>query len=368
MTPKRANDEAALLGAKPKGPTGLILRPSTALSLPQYEDGRYMLGRRRFIVTAATATAGAIWLKPLHVEAKDSWWRRLLELATNFATGILFSSLGGGGLSSILGNLGAGGLNLLPQGNGLFGLKLPIQATPGDPTAAYLQKILAYAVNSRQLKGAMGYVQKILDRVGVTLPTNFPTTYLTGQAVAALGGNPNIAALVGNPGISVQAYKTLLQDYLSKYTGSDDNFKSGLMLPQLGGRLPYAGGISLGADAVAQGDRLTKLPPAFYENFELPQVTESGTIMVLKHVAENLKMDGREVDSGQSKTNVYIIPAKSDTNPLYRRQHKNVVDWISRHSNYWSNEGMRKEFYNVLFSNAVIQPATSIFAFQREVG
>lgn len=328
----------------------LIIHPYTGLPISKTENESSLISRRHFLTTAAAATAGAIWIKPLHVEAQDSWWRRLIDMATKFATGILFSQLGGG-LGGVLGNLGIPGLNLLPQGNGIFGLKLPLTVPPGDsPLATVLQKLLAYAQNLRALKVAMGYSKKLLDKFGKYLPKEFQTLSINGPAIAALG------------------LQNVLKDYLNKYAGKGNDFLSGLLLPILGGQLPYQGGVSLGSVATGVADQLIKNPPALPQRFEVAHLTESGTIIAQKHEVENVKLDRGEIDRGQSRTTIYIVPAKDTDNINYKKAHRNVTDWIKINSDYWSNEAKRKDFYKILFSNSVIQPLQSTFEFQREIG
>lgn len=334
-----------------KQPSNLILRPREGFPMIRSEENRMTLSRRRFLAASAAATAGAIWLKPLHVEAKYNVWGTLFKMATQFISGLLFQKFGGG--LPFLKDFNLGNLLPIEGQEGFFNLTRKTDSK--DPKANVLHKLVRFGRDSGAFEAGLVYLQKLQDTSGKWLDRQFPLSHVSGQLISTLGLKGLSSEMT-----PIEYAKELLEYYVP------DN-KAEIFLPQRGGIFQYLGAPSLGEAAIRIGNGFIDKTPSFTLSHEFPHISEGGHIILQTHKAGDLKLTGKEITRGQAQTEILIVPSVNSS-PEMRRAHKEVARWLaeSTNSDFWATESKRKEFRNVISTNLAVPGIISSYEFGKE--
>lgn len=266
-----------------------------------------MATRRRFLLTASTAAVG-LMIRPLHVQGEPGGWGTLGKFFKNFAKGILFQFLG----SSMPGSFGGIAKNLL----GIFTGHTYIPDCFGNG-------------------GSGNTLDKILNLIGSLERRNVGTAFLNQNGANTSGVYPAGSTVA----LSMVANEVLARtlSLLSGKTNVDELTEQQILTLKQKYFLPLLQG---DFSNIAKDTLRTVVPLSdpYRQFFE----TETGALVYIGYEPGSTPNANR----GEGQATVRVVP------PGLKKGE--VMKYIDEHSNFWTNDAVRKELVNkVMFYNRI---------------
>jgi len=263
-----------------------------------------VVSRRRFLGTAAVATAGALMIRPLGVEGAPGFFSNLLGFFKDFAKGVLLNALNyGSGLGGPFGGVLSTIQNVLtgysPQG-GVY----------GDETGNPLGRFLL----------GMG---KIDDLNAAGAVSNEGRNVLRGifQGPSLIG----LGSMLGTTAI-----KALLQ---TKKGQKGLRFVQKYLLPNVVN--------SNNPIALEAGNTMLGPNQPFTRSYGLPQFfqSDSGAVTLINYLADSAQNRVSGAIRGRGESLIYMVPPEK----------VDVINrFIARYPYFWDNADARNDLINVL--------------------
>ena len=272
--------------------------------LPRKPYQGIVVTRRRFLGTAAVATAGLLLIKPLGIEGASGFFSNLLGFFKKFAKGILLNALNQStNLTGPFGAILSGAQNILtgytPQG-GVFGDE------GENPLGRYLL--------------GMGKVDD-LNAAGVV--TNEGRNLVRGifQGPSLIG----LGSMVVTP-----AVKALLR---TKKGQKGLSFVQKYLLPNV---VNNTNPIALKA-----GETMLAPNQPFTRSYGLPQFyqSDSGAMTLINYLADSAQNRVSGAIRGRGESIIYTVPPEKVSL---------INQFIAQHPNFWSDPDARKELIDGL--------------------
>jgi len=263
-----------------------------------------VLSRRRFLGTAAIATAGALLIKPVGIEGAPGFFSNLFGFVKQFAGGILLNALNYG--ANLSGPFGA----LFSQSQQLLTGYTPRGDVYGDEGANPLGRYLLAMGNANELNAAGIVANETRDRLrGI----------FQGPSLMGLG------MMLG-----VSAIKALMETKKGQKTKA---FVQKYLLPNV---------VNTTNPIAIQAGR-TMLAPnrPFTQNYKLPQFyqSDSGSLVLINYVGDSSQNRVSGATRGRGESTIYMVPPEKV--PM-------IMEFVAQNPNFWSNADARKDLINGL--------------------
>ena len=263
-----------------------------------------VVSRRRFLGTAAIATAGALLIKPVGIEGAPGFFSNLIGFVKKFAGGILLNALNYG--ANLTGPFGA----VLSQVQQVLTGYSPQGGVYGDESTNPLGRYLLGMGNEDQLNAAGAVANEARNRLrGI----------FQGPSLIGLGTMLGISAIKALMATK-KAQKTIgfVQKYLLPNVVNNTN---PIAL--------QAGGTMLGPNQ------------PFTQNYQLPQFyqSDSGALVLINYEADSSQNRVSGATRGRGESTIYMVPPEKVTT---------IMDFIAQTPQFWSNADARKDLINGL--------------------
>lgn len=310
---EKLNDSSSVEETKNES---LILRPRYGFPLipmsigylrstvPPTQKTSMAMSRRSFMASAATATAGALMIRPLGTEAAPSFFGNLLGFFKNFAQGILLNALNyGPSLTGIFGPVIAKAQGILtgnytPQG-GAYG-----DENPQDPLGRYLLGL--GDLNKINAAGAVVNEGRNLLR-GIF---QGPSLLGLGQMLLTSGVQALMTTKKAQKGVQ------FVQKYLLPFVNGNDS--------------PVA---------VRAGNTMFSPNMPFTRSYALPQFydSDSGALTLIDYLADSRQTPRTNAIRGRGESVIYMVsPEKA----------ADVRKFVAQNPMFWTNVDARKQLTN----------------------
>jgi len=279
-----------------------------------------VVSRRRFLGTAAIATAGALLIKPAGIEGAPGFFSNLIGIVEKFAGGILLNALNYG--ANLTGPFGA----LLSQTEQILTGYSPQGGVYGDESSNALGRYLLGLGNKNELNAAGAVANEARDRLrGI----------FQGPSLMGLGTMLGMSAIQDLMKTKKgQKTKTFVQKYLLPNVVNNTN--------------PIA--IQAGGTMLAPNQ-------SFARNYKLPQFypSDSGALVLINYEADSAKNSKSGATRGRGESTIYMVPPEDVPT---------ITKFVKKTPQFWSDADARADLMNGLDGLAENQVKKYPFEFE----